>query len=276
MIAPPDLKHQPETARTGQAEAWHLVTASASLPARQMGVDQALAESVWAGRRPPVLRLYHWQSAALTIGRNQHPGKLPWPAVRRMTGGRAVYHEDELTLCIALPAGHRLLSGGVRSAYLNMAEPLARALSALGLPALADRERKSGDAGRFSCFSAPAFGEVTVHGEKVAAIAQRLTPEGFLMQASIPLTPPVSLPGAGAARVAGLSAFLPHIQREQLSRAVQAAVARHHGITWQPEALSPQEKKRANQLAATVYRPVGGTPEAATDSPLCQSAQNCP
>ena len=258
MIAPPDPEQQPETAAPVETEMWHLVTASARAAARQMGVDQTLAESVWAGRRPPVLRLYHWPTAALTIGRHQRPEQLPWPAVRRMTGGRAVYHEDELTVCIALPTGHRLLAGGVKHAYLNMALPLADALAAMGLPARAGKARQGDASDRFSCFCAPAFGEITVHGKKVAAIAQRLTPEGFLMQASIPLTPPTALPGATAAQVSGLAAFLPDIRRKQLAHAIRAAITRRHGARWQQTPLSSREQRRASKLARTVYQPVDG------------------
>ena len=51
-----------------EARPWRLIR-SGSLPgAMNMALDDALLQAVADGDSPPVLRLYHWQPAALSLG----------------------------------------------------------------------------------------------------------------------------------------------------------------------------------------------------------------
>jgi len=224
--------------------------------AGQMALDHALAEAVWAGRRPPTARLYRWQTPALTIGRHQHPETLPCPAVRRYTGGRAVYHENELTLSLAVPAGHPLIRPTVTATYRAVAVPLFLALERLGLSPAPGPDTPGRD--RFACFAAPSRGEAMVGSHKVAAIAQRLERQGLLVQASIPLAPPSTLPGAADSGILGLSGLLPGVTWQTLADAVCAALHDQLGARWVDAAPSAGERERASRLAATRYRPETG------------------
>ena len=77
-----------------------------------MAVDQAIMEAVAEERVPPTLRFYAWEPACLSLGYMQpvadvgrhHLAARGWDLVRRMTGGRAILHADELTYSVALPA----------------------------------------------------------------------------------------------------------------------------------------------------------------------------
>src|SRR6476661_5955293 len=94
-----------------QRELWRLIVDPAMDGATNMAVDEAILESVGRGDAPPTLRLYCWQPACLSLGYAQQASDADqdriaangWHLVRRMTGGRAILHIDELTYSVALP-----------------------------------------------------------------------------------------------------------------------------------------------------------------------------
>ncbi len=188
-----------------------------------MAVDEALMEAARSGG--VTLRLYRWDPACLSLGRNERArgrydaeeaARLRIDVVRRPTGGRAVYHDDELTYAVAAPAG---LWGGLRESYARINRALARGLRALGVPAdtSAPAERsayaqpsaspeRSGSktrrgsvkgSGSFAaglaigagaCFAAPAPGEVTAAGRKLVGSAQWRHAGALLQHGSILLS----------------------------------------------------------------------------------------
>lgn len=251
----------PHLQENGHVQVWHLVRASYESAPLQMAADHALAESVWQNERPPTLRLYRWRAPAVTIGRHQlsarpaeAPAHLPVPAVRRPTGGRAVYHDDEVTFSLAVTAGHSLLSGGVRAAYRRVADGVCTALDALGIPAgrsPAAPTRRDG----FACFAVPTPEEATAHGHKVAAIAQRRTREGLLVQGSLPLSPP-GIRGPGAEAAAGLRHMRPELSAEAVEAALIHAFASAFSLCFQEAELTACERFRTVRLAATTYAPL--------------------
>lgn len=257
MIFPPVRTFQPAKhparCKSKPGAAWSVVRVSAPDVSGQMALDHALAEAVWAGHRPPTLRLYGWRAPAVTIGRLQRVADLPFPAVRRWTGGRAVYHQDELTFSLCLPAGHPWIARTVPATYRNVAAPLLMALKALGLrpdPAPApDRDRDG-----FACFASPTPLEAAVGGVKVMALAQRIGPGGLLAQASLPLARPAAF-GAAARATVGLRNLLPGLTFEALAEAVEAAYTAAWGA---PPADTPPtraERDRARDLARGPYAP---------------------
>jgi lipoate-protein ligase A len=259
MIGTSSGSVQPASAARGPGAGWDLVLAWARTCARQMAVDQALAESVWAGRRPPTLRIYGWHAPGLTIGRLQRPGALPAPAVRRWTGGRAVFHQHEVTVSLALPAGHPLIAPSVPATYRNVTAPILAALAALGLPAEVPGPRPipgaTRDRERFACFSGPTAAEPEIGGRKVAAVAQRIGPEGLLVQASIPLKSPTAFGPGAAARVAGLTRYRPGLAWDDVAGALAAAFSTASGGPLNRSPLRRAEQRRAAALAAGPYAP---------------------
>jgi lipoate-protein ligase A len=152
---------------------------------QNMAIDQALLDRARGGER--WLRLYRWSPHCLSFGRHEPALRrydrsriqdLGLDVVRRPTGGRAVWHAEELTYALALP-GTAL--GGLREAYEEIHRMLISALRMLGVEAqLAAARRASGvDAG--ACFSSPAGGEIMVGGRKAVGSAQ-LREGGALLQ----------------------------------------------------------------------------------------------
>jgi len=139
------------------------------------------------------LRLYRWSPPCLSLGRNEPAltrydraaiERLGLDVVRRPTGGRAVWHEHEVTYAVAAPIA---AFGSLTESYRAIHERLARALRLLGVPAsLAPRTRIPALDGRpGACFAAPVGGEVVVDGKKVIGSAQVRLGRAFLQHGSI-------------------------------------------------------------------------------------------
>ncbi|MEP6709942.1 MAG: hypothetical protein ABJB32_07400 [Verrucomicrobiota bacterium] len=149
-----------------------------------MAIDEALLEIA----EIPSIRFYRWDSPALSFG---YFGKFVDVAsyatqrdvVRRWTGGGIVFHGNDLTYSVIIPASAELFSAAVRSIYAAIHSGLRDALTAQGEHAvLADgRQEKVSE----SCFANPVRSDVILNGRKVAGAAQRRTRGGLLHQGSI-------------------------------------------------------------------------------------------
>ena len=159
-----------------------------------MALDEVLMAA--ARRGALTLRLYAWDPPCLSLGRNQAARGRYDPdeaerrhidVVRRPTGGRAVYHDREITYCVTAPVG---LWGGLRDGYARINQALGRGLRSLGVPldeALSPRSARQPRSARAprplarACFRDPLPGELTSAGRKLIGSAQwRL--DGALLQ----------------------------------------------------------------------------------------------
>ncbi|MCA9782072.1 MAG: lipoate--protein ligase family protein [Calditrichaeota bacterium] len=164
---------------------------------RQMAADAWLCRS---GRDPLHLRLYQWTPWTLSLGHSQawDPAlaercqRAGVPVVRRETGGRAVYHADELTYCVTIPVDSPFHTSSLPEAYARINRALARGLERIGVPcgqesrrvdmAAAYRQELGG-----LCFAATARSEVLWDGRKLVGSAQRQLRHGLLQHGSLML-----------------------------------------------------------------------------------------
>jgi lipoate-protein ligase A len=153
-----------------------------------MAVDVTLLDRAETGER--WVRMYAWEPT-LSFGRHEPVERrydaatiaaLGLAVVRRPTGGRAVWHADELTYAVAAPIDEL---GSLQDAYRRIHVWLRDALRALGAAAeLAPKTRAAGiDAG--ACFASPAGGEVVAAGRKVVGSAQLRQGTAMLQHGSI-------------------------------------------------------------------------------------------
>ena len=104
---------------------WRLIKTPPASGAWNMAVDETLLSAMGNNRPLPVLRLYSWSPPCLSIGYAQpvsdvRPDILAgkgWGLVRRLTGGRAILHTDELTYAVITPNDEPRLAGGLRLSY---------------------------------------------------------------------------------------------------------------------------------------------------------------
>jgi lipoate-protein ligase A len=156
-----------------------------------MAVDHSLLRAAQEG--VAFLRLYRWSPACLSFGRNEPAGRrydrdaiarLNLDTVRRPTGGRAVWHDVELTYAVAAPCR---VFGTLRDSYLTIHRMLAGALRRLGAPV----ELAAPPSGRAlrpsagACFAAPVGGELLVGDGKLVGSAQVRERTALLQHGSI-------------------------------------------------------------------------------------------
>ena len=226
--------------------------------AMNMAIDQALLESAAA----PSIRFYRWESPALSFGYFGRFADVADKAserdlVRRWTGGGIVFHGEDLTYSIVIPAGDPVFAESSMSIYENVHHALRKALVAngqraelLAVAAVCDRrtcfrsnnfptadeltqnsptvtDRRYND-----CFANPVKADVTIDGRKVAGAAQRRTRAGLLQQGSVQY---VDLENGLAERFAqALSANCSEreINRETLHRARELAEHKYGANEW--------------------------------------------
>ncbi len=163
-----------------------------------MAVDEAILEHIYRGESQPTLRLYAWNPPCLSLGHAQPFADVDmarlkasgWEVVRRLTGGRAILHTDELTYSVAGSAEEPILAGGVLESYNRLAQALLYAVRELGLHV--EIKEHVGHASSVTyvnsiCFEVPSTYEITVDGKKLIGSAQARKKEGVLQHGSLPL-----------------------------------------------------------------------------------------
>ena len=199
------------------SESWRLLEEGSGSGPWNMGVDEALLASAQQGC--PSVRLYRWDGPWLSLGygqswsaeRERACEKAGVGCVRRVTGGRAVLHGQDLTYAVAAPQA--LLPPTLRGSYDWVARVLVAALCRVGVPATRTSPAARAP-GRevFDCFAEPAPDEICVGDRKLAGSAQRRIDGALLQHGSIRLRPdPASavqgtgLAGAGATSLAEIA-----------------------------------------------------------------------
>ena len=176
---------------------WRLLITPPARGAWNMAADEAILEHIGRGASIPTLRLYAWSPACLSLGQAQSFADVDtvrleahgWEVVRRLTGGRAILHTDELTYSVIAPPDEPRVAGTVLESYNRLAGALMLAVHDLGLP-VEMKEGKADSSGMPNpvCFEVPSTYEITVHGKKLIGSAQARRKDGVLQHGSLPLT----------------------------------------------------------------------------------------
>jgi lipoate-protein ligase A len=193
-----------------------------------MAVDEALLRL----SREPVLRIYGWNEAAVSLGYFQHwtlAGERPF--VRRYTGGGLVDHAADFTYTLVFPRDHSWLTRSLLESYSEIHRGVARALAEIGVETVLAQTCEDHESP--ACFKKAVKFDVTAGGRKVAGAAQRRTREGVLQQGSILLEK--------NALYEALRKKLPQVLGEILREKMFASE------------LSPEEKALASALGAERY-----------------------
>ena len=168
-----------------------------------MEVDRRLLE--WVEASPcqcTAVRFYRWERSTVSLGSHQRVERaldqshcleqgIPW--VHRPTGGRAVFHADELTYAVVSNDPFHFPLHSLQQTHQEISLALRRGLQLLGIEAtLAPRSGRPSDSSpaesQRPCFTAPCFHEVVQGSRKIAGSAQRKLKKSFLQHGSIPLT----------------------------------------------------------------------------------------
>lgn len=244
---------------------WRLVQDGGAAGPWNMAVDEALLQGQALAGAQPVLRFYGWEPACLSLGRLQ-----PWDeayqrmgteVVRRPTGGRAVWHQHEVTYSIAARL-EQLPSRGnsVSEVYQVLNRGLLNGLAQLGVVVEAASGSGASKADRpANCFSTGATCDGAVDGKKLLGAAQLRQGGAVLQHGSLllsldrPLWATV-LPGNSMEGAVALDELVPGLHRAQVEAALAAGLAATLGAELTPSQLIPAEVELATRLQVSRYR----------------------
>lgn len=164
-----------------------------------MALDDAVVEAVSRNSSPPTFRLYEWEPNAITFGYNQNiDGSIDTERckkdkvdiTRRITGGRAVFHKNEIAYSVIGFIDDPYLGGNLMETYLSISRVLVEGFSKLGINTEINRarlEKGIPDANQrlLPCFLITSRFEITLDGKKLVGSAQRRFSKIFLQQGSI-------------------------------------------------------------------------------------------
>ncbi len=160
-----------------------------------MDFDEKLLNRCEAEDIDFALRLYAWKTPSVTLGRNQKISgvnekfcsKNNIPIVRRVTGGRALLHDDELTYCVV--CNKKILKDGtsVMADYKQLSGILLKALHSVGINAEYGEKLKS-NVGAGYCMNLSTICDINVNGKKFIGSAQYRRDTHILQHGSIPFS----------------------------------------------------------------------------------------
>ncbi len=267
-------------------ETWRRLPDSTDPMDWQLAHTEALLAGLSAGA-PPSLRWYQPDAPALVLGRSQKPALLDHAALRaagvrayaRTSGGGAVLLDHRaLSVDVALPAGHPLLTRDVTLSYRWVGEVWVAALAALGITArtLPTDEARAlpqpapDDPLRLACYGTCSPWEVVMGEAQVVGLSQVRRRAGALLPMGVhlrweprALTRLLALPAAARRRLAanlrahavglGELAGRPVAARE-VQVAFEAALADRLGVRLMPGQWLAEEEAEARRLATVEFR----------------------
>ena len=154
-----------------------------------MEYDKNLLEySIQKDLKSPIFRLYGWSPACVSLGRNQsdeHINKTfckenNIDIVRRLTGGRALLHDNELTYSFVCPIVFLKNGETVIQSYKEISGALALGLKKLGINAEFPIEKKAQTSFEY-CMSLATGADLSINNKKIIGSAQ-FRKQGYILQ----------------------------------------------------------------------------------------------
>ena len=109
---------------------------------KNMDIDaQLLEDAIAKNLQEPIFRLYGWAPACVSLGRNQDDKFLKRDflrsknidVVRRLTGGRALLHDNEITYSFICPVSYLEHGEHIVSSYIEISQILIEKFKKLGI-----------------------------------------------------------------------------------------------------------------------------------------------
>jgi lipoate-protein ligase A len=123
---------------------WRVLPLTSTNAYMAMAIDEAVSESVSAGRSPPTIRFWTWKPSAVSIGYFQGIEeevdlecckKHGVDVVRRRTGGGAVFHDSNGELTYSVIAPEHMFPRGIKESYQMICGWVIDGLARLGVQA---------------------------------------------------------------------------------------------------------------------------------------------
>ncbi len=151
--------------------------------AENMRLDEEMLEdAIVKHSNEPVFRLYGWSPKCISLGRNQKEDFLTGEiqAVRRLTGGRALLHDDEITYSCVVPISFIPNGESVAASYKYISGILIDFFKTLGVK-LDFGENKKVSTHFDYCMLLSTGADVCYKGQKIIGSAQ-CRKQGYILQ----------------------------------------------------------------------------------------------
>lgn len=154
-----------------------------------MRIDSDLLDSAIENKLDyPIFRLYAWKPACVSLGRNQKDDFLDRSflkennidVVRRLTGGRALLHADEITYSFICPTLYLKNGEHVVSSYKEISQILIGKFKTIGID-LDFGSNKPIKTGFDYCMLISTGADLCYHGKKLIGSAQ-CRKQGYILQ----------------------------------------------------------------------------------------------
>jgi len=125
-------------------DTWRLIPLETHNAFMNMAIDEAILTARVAERVPNTLRFYEWKPSSVSIGKNQNlqdevyqdnARKYGVNVVRRISGGGAVYHDQNGEVTYSVVSKTEKLGGDITIVYHRTYEAVTDALRLMGIPA---------------------------------------------------------------------------------------------------------------------------------------------
>ncbi len=242
-----------------------------------MATDRAILDGINKTGKV-VFRVYQWNPYCISLGFRQPKDIINFKKcsedtidiVQRPTGGRAVFHAQEVTYSVIIPNKSKFFFSSIQKIYKKISQGLARGIQKLGVPAdlqrhkidLLSHYRKSISV---NCFSATVRSEVMVEGKKLIGSAQRHLDKGVLQHGSIltgekHLDLPYYLINLNEDNVNAMIQYLKsqtvsiggylnrNVSYEEVAAAVKEGMKEELNIEFQDDELTSEENSRVSEL----------------------------
>jgi lipoate-protein ligase A len=255
---------------------WRFIDTGVNNAFLNMAIDEAILDEHIEGGIPPTLRVYQWDPPALSLGYNQsivHDVDVAKcqeagvEVVRRITGGGAVLHAQELTYSV-VSAVNDGIPESVAGSYRLLSQGLIASYKILGL----DVELKPGrnKTRSAACFSLATLADLTHRGRKLAGSAQARRRNALLQHGSLPIQSHADILfsvlkfSSEASRHTARSAFTKRmlvlgeiigrdIDMQELKDGLRKGFTQALGIRFCDDGLTAAEIRRSHALAAEKY-----------------------
>lgn len=146
-------------------------------------LDEAIKNQI----SEPIFRLYEWAPTCVSLGRNQSEDFLNMPllksksidVVKRLTGGRALLHDKEVTYSYICPVASLENGLSVMNSYKEISKYLINGFSQLGIEL--DFGEKKPHTKFDYCMSISTGADLSFKGKKLIGSAQ-CRKEGYILQ----------------------------------------------------------------------------------------------
>ncbi|MEN8154201.1 MAG: biotin/lipoate A/B protein ligase family protein [Acidobacteriota bacterium] len=187
---------------------WYLIDNKSPYPAaKNMAVDEYLF-NLCHKEKKGFFRLYYWDKPSFSIGVSQRAEKAAnidyinssdYAFVRRITGGKTVLHNDEITYSVVSSENIFFQDNDLYRSYSMISGIILKALKISGIDAyLSGGSTPALSKSNDPCFSFPTPNEIEVEGKKIVGSAQKRDRQALLQHGSIPYSMNYSIYASGA------------------------------------------------------------------------------